>query len=702
MTTKQFGLRVLQCLSIAALAAGQLVGPGAVSTYSGMGSQSRGFGYVRDPAAGFFVTGSTIEKLNGVYHKVERIPATIDHQWQLAYFNDMTGWFMGLVRAPEDPEAAGYRAKGGKSSEWLFIDDKHVDRFGHEGETVIPGSGTKWEHLHRPGSQGGGRTPGQADGGAAAGAGAGAGSTTGVATVKDDQEDELPWQVIYIGDENMVNRLRHGHRWHKHNIQQAIAGAELPPMPQAPGYRQTEQQPPADLPVPAVPDAEKAFEDGDFETAAAAYGHAIQGLRAGGQPGGWPEAVFRQLKATAHRRANQFQEALAEARTALSMFPRYTKALLAVGHIHLDNGAPGDAIQAFETVLRIDRQWPGIGHWLVRAHANLKRDAAASAAGPPPGGEPTNEDLKVLATRTNHYEVLELTHDFAPSQIKRTYRRISRIYHPDKHGGSNSAFQRVTAAYDTLTDPKRRELYDEGDELPRELDRDGAQGPAHKEIIIKQYFPERFGFEPFGDPYERKRQHEQEKRDLAAPIPNAADIPVGTYQTSCLGCALIDGDEPKDTLRCLQCRNSHGNRVESQIKLNACLADEVIGNRVGVLTCEMRPQSMLPEPEVEPEVDLPEPDIEPEITNDDDGAGGDEHPDDGLPAGPYRDSCQSCTLEDHPAGFRMLKCEHCVNANGGYVPSTISADTCAREGRVIGNVNGILSCVVPGAGHDEL
>jgi hypothetical protein len=124
------------------LAGGGLVGPGGVTTYSGMGSQSRSYGYVRDPAAGFFVGGSSIDGLNGVYEKVERIPGTIDHKWQLAYANEQTGWLMGMVAAPED-DSKGYTATGGKSSEWLFIDSSYVDRFGHEGETVIPGAGTR-------------------------------------------------------------------------------------------------------------------------------------------------------------------------------------------------------------------------------------------------------------------------------------------------------------------------------------------------------------------------------------------------------------------------------------------------------------------------------------------------------------------------------------------------------------------------------
>jgi hypothetical protein len=119
---------------------------------------------------------------------------------------------IALVDSPADPAAAGYTAVGGKSSEWVIIDSSGRDRFGHAGETVIPGAGAKWQHLHRltieERNDGGGQAP------------PGAGGQ--VAT--SDDEDELPWQVIFIGDANMVERLRRGHRYYEHNIQQAIGG----------------------------------------------------------------------------------------------------------------------------------------------------------------------------------------------------------------------------------------------------------------------------------------------------------------------------------------------------------------------------------------------------------------------------------------------------------------------------------------------
>lgn len=59
----------------------------------------------------------------------------------------------------------------------------------------------------------------------------------------------------------------------------------------------------------------------------------------------------------------------------------------------------------------------------------------------------------------SHYKALGVAKDATPDQIKRAYRRRARETHPDK-GGSASDFEPITKAYETLSDPARRLLYD--------------------------------------------------------------------------------------------------------------------------------------------------------------------------------------------------------------------------------------------------
>lgn len=65
---------------------GHPVAPGGVAPYSGGGARrGGGWGYVREPAEGFFIAGSSIKAMNGVYKKVERVPAAIPHKFHYAY-----------------------------------------------------------------------------------------------------------------------------------------------------------------------------------------------------------------------------------------------------------------------------------------------------------------------------------------------------------------------------------------------------------------------------------------------------------------------------------------------------------------------------------------------------------------------------------------------------------------------------------------
>jgi curved DNA-binding protein len=62
------------------------------------------------------------------------------------------------------------------------------------------------------------------------------------------------------------------------------------------------------------------------------------------------------------------------------------------------------------------------------------------------------------------YEILGVSRTASAEEIKKTYRRLAKKYHPDVNPGDKAAeekFKEVTAAFDVLSDEKRRKLYDE-------------------------------------------------------------------------------------------------------------------------------------------------------------------------------------------------------------------------------------------------
>ena len=61
------------------------------------------------------------------------------------------------------------------------------------------------------------------------------------------------------------------------------------------------------------------------------------------------------------------------------------------------------------------------------------------------------------------YKILGVGETANAADIKKKYRELAKKYHPDKTGGDKSKehkFKDISAAYEVLSDPKRREQYD--------------------------------------------------------------------------------------------------------------------------------------------------------------------------------------------------------------------------------------------------
>lgn len=65
--------------------------------------------------------------------------------------------------------------------------------------------------------------------------------------------------------------------------------------------------------------------------------------------------------------------------------------------------------------------------------------------------------------KPDYYVVLEVKRSASAEELKRSYRRLARAYHPDRNGGGSDAedrFKLVVEAWEVLGDPDRRRHYD--------------------------------------------------------------------------------------------------------------------------------------------------------------------------------------------------------------------------------------------------
>jgi DnaJ-class molecular chaperone len=118
-----------------------------------------------------------------------------------------------------------------------------------------------------------------------------------------------------------------------------------------------------------------------------------------------------------------------------------------------------------------------------------------------------------MADNNDYYEILGITKSATADEIKKAYRKLALQYHPDRNKTKEGEekFKEITKAYEVLSDPQKRQTYDQFGAAAFEQGGMGGAGGPFGGAQGGQYGPftysystggQGFDFGGFSDPFE--------------------------------------------------------------------------------------------------------------------------------------------------------------------------------------------------------
>jgi molecular chaperone DnaJ len=155
-----------------------------------------------------------------------------------------------------------------------------------------------------------------------------------------------------------------------------------------------------------------------------------------------------------------------------------------------------------------------------------------------------------LGVAKDYYGILGVNRDAGPDEIKRAYRKLARELHPDVNPdpGAQERFKEVNAAYEVLSDPRKREMFDMGAD-PMASAGGGAGGSPF--VDFQNIMDAFFGTSQARGPRPRTRpgadailRLELELDETAFGVEAPITVDTAVLCTTCTGAGTAPGTQP--------------------------------------------------------------------------------------------------------------------------------------------------------------